>query len=238
MDYKGEFRLGNRTYCYPLTVTDHFSRFLTGCESQENTRTEGAQRSLLDIFADHGLPDAIRSDNGAPFASTGRMGLSRLSVLLMRLGIELERIEPGHPEQNGRHERFHLTLKQDTTSPPAQTILAQQEKFDAFRRIYNHERPHEALAMKTPGDVYKPSQRRLPDELPEVSYPHHDRVTHVLKGGHCYLTNMGQIYLGTAFAHQPIGLRQTNEGPWLVSFMDLDIGYIDLELKKIINLPK
>lgn len=237
MDYKGQFRLGNGRYCYPLTVTDHFSRYLTGCEALENTRTADAQSTLWAVFARYGLPDAIRSDNGVPFASTGRLGLSRLAVSLLRLGIELERIEPGHPEQNGRHERMHLTLKQDATRPPGANILAQQEKFDSFRKTFNEERPHEALSMKTPDSVYRPSARPLPRMLEPLTYPLHDDTCRVKACGHFRFPSGEYVYLSTSFGGQDVGLREISPGTWLVSFMSLDIGYLDEATKRIIDLP-
>lgn len=237
VDFKGQFRLGNGSYCYPLTVTDHYSRFLLGCEALENTRSGGAATALWSTFADYGLPQAIRTDNGAPFASVGRLGLSRLSVQLMCLGIELERIEPGHPEQNGRHERMHLTLKQDSTRPPATNILAQQEKFDAFRAVFNEQRPHEALGMKTPSEVYEVSTSPLPEKLLTPEYPLSDLTCSVSQSGHMYVPRVGDVYLGTAFARQTIGLRELDTGTWLVSFLDIDIGYLDAQTKKILDLP-
>ena len=236
MDFKGQFRLGNRSYCYPLTISDHYSRYLTTCEALDCTKTADTELALNATFREFGLPLAIRSDNGSPFASTGRLGLSRLSVWLLRLGIDLERIEPGHPEQNGRHERMHLTLKQDATRPPATHQLKQQEKFDTFRRIYNEERPHEALQMKTPGSVYRPSKRRLPEGLAPLDYPLHDHVSRVARNGVFHFTGVGHVYLGMAFAGQEIGLRELQTGTWLVSFMETDIGYLDVETKQIIDI--
>lgn len=237
MDYKGEFRLGNRQYCYPLTVTDQRSRFLLACEALEGTRTGPTQEAFLEVFREYGLPSAIRSDNGAPFASTGRMGLSKLAVWLMRLGIELERIVPGHPEQNGRHERMHLTLKQDTTRPAGNNFLQQQEKFDVFRQVFNEERPHEALSMKPPSSVYQVSERRLPEELEPLQYPLHDHTRPVAQNGSLHLIGVGHVYIGAALAGENIDLRQLEEGTWLVTFMDLDFGYLDTETRKIIDRP-
>jgi transposase InsO family protein len=166
-DYKGEFLLGNRKYCYPLTITDHASRFLFTCESLETTKEEYAFTVFESTFKEYGLPWNIRSDNGVPFASpNGLFNLSKLSVWWLRLGIGVERIKPGHPQQNGRHERMHLTLKKETTRPPAENFLQQQGKFDAFRDEFNNERPHEALGMKYPAEVYKPSTREY-QGLPE-----------------------------------------------------------------------
>ena len=180
-DFKGEFKLGDGRYCYPLTVTDQMSRFLLACEAFESTKEVGVFEAFRRLFAERGLPDAIRSDNGLPFASpNGLYKLSKLSVWWLRLGIALERIRPGHPQENGRHERMHLTLKKEATRPPGRNILQQQARFDAFVSEFNTERPHEALAMKVPLDLYTPSARRY-NGLPEIDYPFHDRdalVTH------------------------------------------------------------
>src|SRR6266705_3701473 len=174
-DFKGEFKLGNGRYCYPLTVTDQASRFLLLCEALESTRENLAWTAFERLFAERGLPVAIRSDNGVPFASPNALfGLSKLSVWWLRLGISIERIKPGRPQQNGRHERMHLTLKQEATRPPGMNSLQQQARFDAFAKEFNEERPHEALAMKRPAEVYAPSPRPY-DGLPELTYPFHDR---------------------------------------------------------------
>ena len=154
-DYKGEFMLGDRRYCYPLTVTDHASRYLLLCEAMESNAEKTAFTAFESLFKERGLPQAIRSDNGVPFASpNGLFNLSRLSVWWLRLGISIERIRPGHPQQNGRHERMHLTLKKEATRPAGANLLQQQAKFDAFIEEFNNERPHEALDMKCPGELY------------------------------------------------------------------------------------
>lgn len=159
-DYKGEFMLADKRYCYPLTVTDHASRFLLLCEALESNREDLAFRAFERLFKERGLPGAIRSDNGVPFASPhGLFQLSKLSVWWLRLGISIERIKPGHPQQNGRHERMHLTLKKEATRPAGANILQQQAKFDAFMEEFNGERPHQALQMKCPGELYSPSSR-------------------------------------------------------------------------------
>ena len=159
-DYKGQFRLGNRHYCYPLTITDYRSRYLLACEGLESTQEAGAFPVFERTFKEFGLPAAIRTDNGVPFASPHALfGLSRLSVWWLRLGIAIERIKPGHPQQNGRHERMHLTLKKETTKPPGYNFLQQQDRFDAFIEGYNNDRPHQALGGQYPGEVYTPSAR-------------------------------------------------------------------------------
>jgi putative transposase len=230
IDFKGQFQLLDRRWCYPLTLSDHFSRLLLLCEGLENTRTEGTRIALEEAFREHGLPDAIRSDNGAPFASTGRLGLTQLSVWLLRLDIELERIEPGHPEQNGRHERMHLTLKQETIRPAAANLLQQQERFDDFRDRYNNERPHEALCMKTPASAHAPSPRRYdPDRaLEPIEYPLHDYTARVYSNGSAYVRPLERlVHLGAAFAGETIGIRELASGTWLVSFLAYELGYLD-----------
>jgi putative transposase len=180
-DYKGEFRLGNRQYCYPLTITDFASRYLLTCEALATTREQYAFAVFERTFKDYGLPRAIRTDNGVPFASAHALyGLSKLAVWWLRLGVGIERIKPGHPEQNGRHERMHLTLKQQATKPAAPNLLQQQGRFDAFLQQYNADRPHQALAMRVPADVYRPSDQPYRG-LGELDYPLHDwasTVTH------------------------------------------------------------
>ena len=237
IDHKGDFLTKDGTRCYPLTATDHFSRFLLGCEALPNTGAVPAAKAMENIFREFGLPERIRSDNGTPFASTGLFGLTQLSVWFMRLGIKLERIEPGHPEQNGRHERMHLTLKQDVLRPPADNILQQQEAFDAFLPIFNDKRPHESLGMGVPSDVYKPSPRPLPKRLPTPSYPLHDMTKRVDTSGR--IVFQGQvIYVGAALIGQSTGLRQLDDDTWLLSFLDFDLGYVDLTTRKVIQLPQ
>jgi putative transposase len=175
-----------------------------------------------------GLPDAIRTDNGVPFASPNALfGLSRLSVWWLRLGIEIERIKPGNPQQNGRHERMHLTLKLETTRPAAENFLKQQAKFDDFIDCYNTERPHQALAMRCPAEHYTSSPRPYAS-LPELDYPFHDKAVTVTTCGRiCF--NRQKINLSQVFAGQTVGIKQVNEHLWLASFMHYDLGYFDDE---------
>jgi transposase InsO family protein len=231
-DYKGEFQLGNRSWCYPLTVTDYASRFLLLCEAMETTREEVAFAGFERLFGERGLPTGIRSDNGVPFASPNALfNLSKLSVWWLRLGIRIERIKPGHPQQNGRHERMHLTLKKETIRPPGSNSLQQQAKFDDFVHEFNRERPHEALGMKCPAEVYTPSTREYRG-LPEVSYPFHDREIVVTACGRiCFYRK--KINISHVLAGQMLGVKEVDEGIWLVSFMDYDLGYIDLEQKTL-----
>jgi transposase InsO family protein len=235
-DYKGEFQLADKRYCYPLTVTDHASRFLLLCEAMESNREDSAFMAFERLFKERGLPQAIRSDNGVPFASpNGLFNLSKLSVWWLRLGISIERIRPGHPQQNGRHERMHLTLKQEATRPAGANLLQQQAKFDAFLEEFNNERPHEALAMQCPAQLY--SSSGCPYQgLQEPHYPFHDKTVVVTSCGRLCLYRK-KINLSTCLAGQAVGIKEVEEGIWLVSFMQYDLGYIDLEEKTLQPLP-
>ncbi len=231
-DFKGEFKLGNGRYCYPLTVTDHASRFLLLCEALESTREDLAVTAFERLFAERGLPQSIRSDNGVPFASPNALfNLSKLAVWWLRLGIAIERIKPGQPQQNGRHERMHLTLKKEATRPPGINSLQQQARFDAFVHEFNTERPHEALAMKCPAELYAASTRPY-DGLPDLAYPLHDRDILVTACGRICLQRK-KINISTVLAGQCLGIKEVDDGIWLVSFMHYDLGYIDLEQKTL-----
>ncbi len=225
-DYKGEFMLGNREYCYPLTISDYRSRYLLACEGVASTRSDFAFSIFESAFKDFGLPHAIRTDNGVPFASGNALfGLSRLAVWWLRLGIQIQRIKPGHPEQNGRHERMHLTLKKEATKPAAFNFLQQQERFDRFIEVYNNQRPHQALGGAYPGDVYTPSPRAYePPGDPE--YPFHDRTKLVTRCGRICLGRR-KINLSSVFAGQLVGIREVDQDIWQVSFLEYDLGYFD-----------
>jgi putative transposase len=227
-DYKGEFMLADRRYCYPLTITDFASRYLLTCDALSTTKEIYAFTVFERTFQEFGLPRAIRTDNGVPFASAHALyGLSKLSVWWLRLGIHIERIRPGHPEQNGRHERMHLTLKTEATKPAAANVLQQQARFDTFIDRFNHERPHQALGMKVPGELYTRSSRAY-QGLAALAYPMHDwtgTVTHC--GRICYKRQ--KINLSQVFAGQDVGVKQVSDRIWLVTFMDYDLGYFDDE---------
>jgi len=230
VDFKGEFKLGDGRYCYPLTVTDHASRYLLMCEALESVREETAFTAFESLFQERGLPGAIRSDNGVPFASPHALfALSKLSVWWLRLGIAIERIKPGKPQQNGRHERMHLTLKKEATRPAKPNFLQQQARFDDFVQEFNEERPHEALAMKMPAEIYQPSTRTYTG-LAELKYPFHDRTVLVTSCGRVCL-HRKKINVSTVFSGQTLGIKEVEENTWLLSFMDYDLGYIDLEEK-------
>jgi putative transposase len=227
-DYKGEFMLADHRYCYPLTVTDYASRYLITCDALSTTKEVHAFSVFERAFKDFGLPRAIRTDNGVPFSSPNALyGLSRLSVWWLRLGIHIERIKPGHPEQNGRHERMHLTLKKEATRPAAENFLVQQARFDDFIDYYNKERPHQALNMQMPAELYEKSPRPYLG-LGDLEYPFHDRTVLVTNCGRfCYKRR--KINISTVFAGQKIGVKQVTNSVWLVSFMQYDLGYFDAE---------
>jgi len=224
IDYKGQFRLGDRTYCYPLTLTDQYSRYLLCCEGMTAISDAAARESCADVFRQFGLPSTIRSDNGEPFASTGLAGLTRLSVFWMRLGIRLERIRPAHPEENGQHERMHRTLKAETARPARANLLQQQERFDEFQEVFNEQRPHEALDMRTPSELYSPSPRSFPTTMPELDYPQHDDVIRVGPRGYLRI-GRAEFYLAAMLGGEEVGIREEKDGRWLVSFCDLDLGH-------------
>jgi len=231
-DFKGEFKLGNGRYCYPLTVTDQASRMILTCEALESTKEVPVIETFVHLFTERGLPAAIRSDNGLPFASpNGLYNLSKLSVFWLRLGIAIERIQPGHPQQNGRHERMHRTLKQETARPPDMNALQQQDRFDRFVSEFNEERPHEALDMKMPAELYAPSSRPY-DGLPDVQYPFHDKDILVTACGRICM-HRKKINLSTVLAGQRLGIKEVDDGIWLISFMSYDLGYIDLEQRTL-----
>lgn len=232
VDFKGEFKLGDGRYCYPLTVTDQASRYLLACEAFSSNKELPVFEAFRRLFAERGLPNAIRSDNGVPFASpNGLYNLSKLSVWWLRLGIAIERIKPGHPQQNGRHERMHLTLKKEATRPAGMNMLQQQARFDAFTSEFNIERPHEALAMRTPQDIYTPSARPY-QGLPEINYPFHDRDVLVTSCGRICM-HRKKINISIVMAGQRLGIKEVDDGIWLVSFMQYDLGYIDLEQRTL-----
>ena len=222
-DYKGQFKTGDGRYCYPLTVTDGFSRYLLGCQGLGSTAVAEAQPVFTRLFKEYGLPLRIRTDNGVPFATTTLARLSKLSAWWVRLGILPEFIEPGRPDQNGRHERMHRTLKAATTRPAAGSLGAQQRRFNGFREEFNHERPHEALDQQTPATCYHPSPRPMPDRLPSLEYPDRFEVRYVSANGgirwnHKFVT-VSQVCVG-----EYVGLEEIDDGIWNVYFGPLKLG--------------
>ncbi len=223
-DFKGQFRTRDGIYCYPLTVADGFSRYLLGCRSLASTRSSPTRSSFTDLFRRYGLPEAIRSDNGVPFAAATAIGrLSRLSVWWIRLGIRPELTKPSHPEQNGAHERMHRTLKAETTRPPAGNRGAQQKKFDSFRHEYNYERPHEALDQKSPADLYEPSPRPFPQHLPQPEYPGHFQVRLVSRNGGIRW-NSRWVNISHSLLEEYVGLEEVDDGVWSLYFGPVLLG--------------
>jgi transposase InsO family protein len=225
-DFKGQFLTGDRRWCYPLTVMDHTSRYLLGCRGLPGTRGAETRTAFERLFRRYGLPARLRTDNGVPFASLGTAGLSRVSIWWIRLGIVPERIAPGRPQQNGRHERMHRTLKRAAAQPPAANARAQQRRFDLFRRHYNTERPHEALAQHTPASVYTPSPRPYPQRLPEMTYPSHIQPHRVCDSGLIYW-NAWRIYVGYLLCGEHVGVEPIDDGVWNVHFGPVRLGGFD-----------
>ena len=227
-DYKGEFLLGNRKYCYPLTITDFASRYLLTCEALLTTQEKFAFTVFERTFKEFGLPQVIRTDNGVPFASAHALyGLSKLAVWWLRLGIQIERSKPGHPQDNGRHERMHLTLKREATKPAAGNVLQQQARFDDFVTRFNTDRPHQALGMRVPAELYTRSAR-VYRGLAELTYPFHDQTIMVTGCGRICFRGR-KVNLSHVFAGQSVGVTQVGERIWLVTFMQYDLGYFDDE---------
>jgi transposase InsO family protein len=230
-DHKGWVRLGDGSRVEPLTITDAFSRYLIGVAATSSVAYAEAKPVFERAFREYGLPVVIRSDNGAPFASTGTTGLTALSVWWTKLGIRHERIDPGHPQQNGRHERFHLTLL-EAMRPAARNLAAQARRFQAFTQDYNQERPHEALGQQPPASVYRNSTREMPRRLPEPDYPIEAAIRKVRSNGE--IKWQGElVHICSALAGEAVAMEETKAGHWLVRFFDLPIGWIDRDKKKL-----
>ena len=225
-DFKGQFRTGDRRYCYPLTVTDQHTRYLLGCQGLLSTKGVGVRPIFDRLFREYGVPRAIRTDNGVPFASTSLHGLTPLNVWWLRLGIRHQRILPAHPQQNGAHERMHKTLKRGACRPPRATLAAQQRAFNRFRPEYNDERPHQFLRGRTPGALYRPSTRAYTGLLPALEYPRHFIVKRVTNAGTIrFKTRL--LYLSTALKAHRVGLEEVDDGIWSLYFGDVLLGRID-----------
>jgi transposase InsO family protein len=231
-DYKGQFRTGDTRMCYPFTLSDNYSRYLLACRGLKRPTSQATRPWLEWAFREYGLPQAIRTDNGTPFASVAVGGLSQLAVWLIRLGIRPERIEPGHPEQNGRHERMHRTLKEETAMPPQKDLRKQQQSFDRFSHEYNHYRPHEALRQKPPASVYMPSSRAYPNRMPNVEYDSTFSIRQVRHNGEIQWKGQ-KIYVCQALAGQPVGLLQADDDLWQINFSFHHLGILDERTRKI-----
>jgi len=225
-DFKGQFRTRDGDYCYPLTIQDHCARYSLCCQALESTRQAGVKTQFERVFLDYGLPDVILTDNGVPFAGPGLRRLSQLSVWWIRLGIVPWLTQPGHPEQNGRHERFHRTLKQATALPPQADLESQQKAFDRFRQEYNHDRPHQSLGGKTPAEVYRPSSRPYPEQLPAVDYPGHFEVRRVSSCGFIKIHGKS-IFLSHALRTQSVGFEEVDDGIWSIYLGSVLLGRWD-----------
>lgn len=234
-DFKGWIRTGDGTRCDPLTITDACSRMLLCCEILTRTDYDHVRTVFERVFKEYGLPFAIRTDNGPPFASVGAGGLSPLSVWWIKLGIMPERIKPGHPEQNGRHERFHRTLKEETMKPPAADPVAQQDRCDSFRVVYNNLRPHEALGQVPPASLYVPSIRPYPEHLGDIEYPPMTMVRRVRSNGQIKWRG-GFVYVSSALIGELVGITEASHG-WLVSFGPIPLGTLDTHSVSLKSLP-
>jgi transposase InsO family protein len=229
-DFKGWFRTADGTRCDPLTVADAHSRFVLCCRITPPSAT-GVRPWFERVFREYGLPRALRTDNGPPFATTGAAQLSHLAVWWLKLGIQLDRIDPGHPEQNGRHERFHLTLQEETTTPPAATAAAQQQRFDRMRREFNRERPHEALGQQPPARHYVASPRPYPTRLEDPWYDATHQVRRVKAMGQIKWQGE-RVFISEAVRGELVGLAETERGDWVVRFMDVELGRLDRETRR------
>lgn len=225
-DFKGHFRTGDGSRCDPLTVTDSYSRYLLRCTSVSKMDYVNVRSLFEATFRRYGLPEAIRTDNGQPFASVGLAGLSRLSIWWVRLGIGLQRIDPGCPQQNGRHERMHRTLKADTATPAAQTLRRQQTKFDAWVKEFNEDRPHEALSMATPASYYEPSKRAYPERLAELVYDSDYQLRKVDAAGYVRW-KVARVFVSNTLYGQVVGLRQVDDRYHQVKFGPMELGLLD-----------
>jgi transposase InsO family protein len=236
-DLKGWFCTGDGQRCDPVTISDNYSRFLLRCRAVVPATYETVQPVFEAAFREYGLPQAIRTDNGPPFATTTVGGLSRLSIWWVKLGIIPERIEPGKPAQNGRHERMHRTLKQETASPPHPSQRKQQQAFDRFRDEYNYERPHEALSLKTPASLYHSSNRHYPLRDPQVTYPD-TMVTRFVKSQGDISWKNHHVYLSETLAGELVGLQQVSDRVWDIYFGPIRLAQLDTTEKRLIHLAR
>jgi putative transposase len=231
-DFKGHFALGDKTRCHPLTLTDHASRFLLKCEGLTAPTEEASRVHFERAFREYGVPDRIRSDNGVPFASTAPGGLSALSIGWIKNGITPERIEPGQPQQNGRHERMHKTLKDEVASPPSATMLEQQRAFDCFRRFYNDKRPHEALGQKPPATRYERSRRAMPSSPRSPEYPHTMQTRRLDDHGRLRFAG-DKVGVTPLLAGEPVGIDSVDEETWELFYGPIAIGELRLRNKEL-----
>jgi putative transposase len=225
-DFKGDFMLKDGVRCFPLTITDNFSRYLLECRALTGIDTRPAREVFERVFREFGLPQAIRTDNGAPFACNRGFGFSALSIWWVRLGIRPERICLGQPQQNGRHERMHRTLKAETVLPMALNLQVQQRRFNAFRTGFNEQRPHEALRQQTPASVYRPSPRPYPSKLLPLQYPTGYEVRPVGENGYIFFRN-ASYRISKALRGENLGLEQFGDDCFRLWLGPLGLGTID-----------
>ena len=236
-DFKGWFRTGDGERIDPLTISDAHSRYLLRCQAVEKTNSDRVQAIFEAAFREYGMPAAIRTDNGPPFASSAVAGLSRLAVWWIKLGIVPERIAAGHPEQNGRHERMHRTLKQEVAQPPAANRRKQQRALDRFRQEYNQVRPHEALGMHTPAAIYEPSEKEFPARVPEPEYPPSMLVRSVRRRGH-FRWNKDEVFLSEVLWGEQVGLLPVDDRWFTIYFAQIPLARFDSHKLQVTPLPK
>jgi len=231
-DFKGHFKTGDGHKCYPLTITDHASRYLLCCRHIDGMNKDAVKRQFAWAFREYGVPLVIRTDNGTPFASNAIGGVSGLSAWWIRLGIRHERIQPGKPQQNGRHERMHRTLKQHTAMPPAMHIASQQKRFNEFMEYYNNSRPHEALGMRTPSQMYAPCFRDLSSKLPDIEYPEGYMVRKVIWNGFVFIGRR-PLYISKCLAGAHIGFEAIGKYKSKLWYRDVKLGVFNRKKWKI-----
>jgi transposase InsO family protein len=236
IDYKGQFLLGNKELCYPLTVTDNFSRYVLAIKGSNHISGKETKKTLTGLFLEYGLPLVIRSDNGAPFASQALAGLSELAVWLIKLNIMPERIRKGHPEENGRHERMHLTLKKETANPPKANLLLQQQAFDKFRLEFNEDRPHEGIEFNRPVKLYGQSPRHLPSKLPQIEYDDSFEKTRRIRTNGTMKWGGKEIFISETLIGETIGMKPHSEEEWLIYFSSLPLGIFSEKTLKVNKL--
>ena len=233
-DFKGQFKLSNGKLCYPLTITDNYSRLIIACEALPDIKVTGVIPVFKRVFQEYGLPEAIRTDNGTPFSSTSPGGLSQLSLWWLKLGIKPERIKAGRPDQNGRHERMHRTLKEATCNPPADSMRAQIKRFKKFVHEFNYERPHQGINQRLPSDCHLKSSREYTGEFSEITYPDNFVIRKVRSNGE--IKWQGKlIYVSELFYGEPVGLEPIDEDRALLSYSSVKLGMVDLKKRKLIR---
>lgn len=238
-DFKGKFRMGNKKYCYPLTIADSWSRYVFTAKGLHSANTTSSKPVFIDIFRKYGLPKQIHTDNGAPFAHVNSLGrLSKLSVWFMELGIKPVFSDPGHPEQNGRHERMHRELKAEATKPAGYSLQAQQRKLNAFVKEYNDIRPHEALSMRTPSAVHELSERKYPEKIEEWIYPKEFKVKYITHNGAIRLERNDWLFVSTPLAGKYIGLEELGNDIYRFYFREFLLGYINIRARKVYDIMR